>query len=323
MNKYLIRLLVFAILLIVFAGGGYIWWREAVSPANPEDKANRSFVVQSGEGIRSIATRLKNEGIIKDQIGFFILVKLLKLDSNLQAGDFRLNPAQSAREVVEQLTHGTEDIWVTILEGWRNEETALLLAKELSIPESEYLKFAREGYMFPDTYLLPKEASAAGVVKIFEDNFNKRVDARILNGFQTQGLSLAKAVVLASIVEREGNSATDRPLIAGVLLKRLKNDWPLQADATIQYVLGYQAVDKTWWKKALTDADKEIKSPFNTYSDTGLPPTPICNPGLMSLSAVAFPQESDYWYYLHDLEGKVHFARTLEEHNANIEQYLR
>lgn len=323
MNKIFIRLAVLLILLFVFAGIALLWWRDATSPAQPQTPESKIFIVQTGESVRSIATRLKNEGLIKDQVGFFLLVKLLQYDSKLQAGDFRLNPSMDTRTIIDELTHGTLDVWVTTLEGWRVEEIALKLAQDLEIPESEFLKVAREGYMFPDTYLLPKDASAAAVAKILFENFDKKVTPQMRTGFATQNLILDEAVVLASIVEREGVSDGDRPMIAGILLNRLHAGHPLQADATLQYALGYQSGEKSWWKKSLLDEDKKINSPYNTYKNAGLPPNPICNPGLGSLLAVANPAVTDYWYYLHDPQGGIHYATTLEEHNANIEKYLK
>jgi UPF0755 protein len=130
-------------------------------------------------------------------------------------------------------------------------------------------------------------------------------------------------ITLASIIEREGQTNEDRPVIAGILMNRLEAGWPLQADATLQYALGYQSKDKTWWKKTLYDEDKKINSPYNTYANPGLPPGPISNPGLASIQAAIYPKKTDYWYYLHDPAGGVHYAITLEEHNANIAKFLR
>lgn len=323
MNKLIIRVVVFITLLLLCLGIGIFWWFDATSPVNQAETASKIFVVREGESVRTIATRLKNAGIIKDQIGFFLLVKLMRLENILQAGDFRLSPAMSAREVASELTHGTLDVWVTTLEGWRVEEIALKLAQELAIPESEFLKVAREGYMFPDTYLVPRDASAASISAVFAENFENKVTPEIRAGIENQNLTLEEGVVLASIVEREGRTDTDRPVIAGVLLNRLRDGHPLQTDATLQYVLGYQNSDKTWWKKTLFDEDKKVDSPYNTYRNPGLPPLPIANPGLAAIRAVAFPAETDYFYYIHDTEGQVHFAKNLAEHNANIAKYLR
>ncbi len=112
-------------------------------------------------------------------------------------------------------------------------------------------------------------------------------------------------------------------MIAGILLKRLEAGWPLQADATLQFALGYQASGKTWWKKYLTAEDKKVRSPYNTYLNPGLPPGPISNPGLSAIGAVIYPKTTPYWYYLHDPSGGVHYAATLEEHNANIAEFLQ
>jgi UPF0755 protein len=322
MNKLWLRLVIFLGLLIFIIGIGWFWWHDAISPANSSNKNSQNFIIQSGESARSIATRLKNVGLIRDQIGFFLLVKFNKSDNNLQAGDFRLNPSMTATEILNELSHGTLDSWVTTLEGWRIEEVALQLAKQISIPESEFLKNAREGYMFPDTYLIGKDATAGAVIETFLHNFQTRVTPDIINAFKKNNLTQDEGIILASIVEREGRSDTDRPIIAGILLKRLQNDWPLQADATLQYALGYQAGDKSWWKKSLTDFDKKVQSPYNTYLHIGLPPAPICNPGLSSIKAVANPIPSDYWYYIHDNNGVAHYATTIEQHEANVAKYL-
>ncbi len=140
---------------------------------------------------------------------------------------------------------------------------------------------------------------------------------------QATGLSFNDVIILASVVEREGRTDEDRPVIAGILLKRLKADWPLQTDATIQYALGYQPFEKSWWKKFLSADDKKIKSPYNTYIHQGLPPGPIANPGLSSINAVISLKETSYWYYLHDPKGVAHFGVTLEDHEKNIATYLQ
>ncbi len=323
LKKYSLRLGVILLLFLLFGSLLGLWWWEATAAVNPEDNQPKIFVISPGESIRSIANRLDHEKLIKDQVAFFVLVKLSKMENKIQAGDFRLRPNMSAREIMEELTHGTLDVWVTLLEGWRIEEIALKLAQELSIPEQEFLKYAKEGYMFPDTYLIPKDASASAVAQILENTFNEKVDAEIRAGIVNQGLTFEEGIILASIVEREGRTDTDRPMIAGILINRLKDGWPLQADATLQYALGYQADEKTWWKKKLSDEDKKIKSPYNTYLNPGLPPTPISNPGLSAIQAVANPILTDYRYYLHDPSGQVHYAVSLKEHQQNIDQFLQ
>lgn len=300
-----------------------MWWIDAVSPVDPNDKTSQIFVVRRGEGVKSIATRLSEQRLIRSSTGFFILVKLLGIEKQLEAGDFRLNRMMNAESIAKELTHGVLDAWVTTLEGWRLEEVATKIAKELDIPETQFLQYGKEGYMFPDTYLIPRDASPAAVADIFLSTFDMKLTSSMREDAKRKGLTLEEVVVLASIVEREGRTDEDRPVIAGILLKRLLAGWSLQADATLQYALGYQPLEKSWWKKTLTEVDKKIKSPYNSYLNPGLPPGPIANPGLASIRAVIYPVDSDYWYYLHDSRGGIHYARTLEEHSANIVQYLQ
>ncbi len=254
---------------------------------------------------------------------FFLRIKFTGFDNKIQAGDFLLSPSMNTNSIILALTLGKMDIRVTTLEGWRVEEIALKLNQELALPEIEFLKYAKEGYMFPDTYLIPRDATSAAIVKIFEENLYRRVTPSLTENLKLNGLSFRQSIVLASLVEREGKSNSDKPIIAGILLNRLKKNWPLQVDATVQYALGYQAENKSWWKKTLDEEDKSIDSPYNTYKNVGLPPLPICNPGLLSITAVALPQKTDYMYYLHDPKGEAHYAVSFEEHNQNITKFLK
>lgn len=323
-NKpYPVRFFLLLAVAVALVAVGWLWWRDAISPVDAADSTPKIFVVRRGEGVKSVAARLAAEGLTRSPTGFYLLVKVMGIERDLQAGDFRLNPAMDAAALARELTHGTLDVWVTTLEGWRVEEVAAKLTKEIDIPESEFTKVAREGYMFPDTYLVPRDATVGAVAELFRTTFDQKVDEKLKSDAKKTGLSFDEVITVASIVEREGRTEEDRPVIAGILRKRLDADWPLQADATLQYALGYQTGEKTWWKKGLTDEDKKVKSPYNTYTNPGLPPRPIANPGLSSIKAVIYPKETDYWYYLHDPDGGVHYGRTLEEHNANIATYLR
>ncbi len=318
-----VRAAIFIVVLLLLGVGSWVWWNDSIAPVDSNNTTPEIFAISSGESVRSVSARLTKENFIRSSTAFFILVKMMGIDNALQAGDFRLNRSMNARMVAEELTHGIVDVWVTTLEGWRIDEVATKLAKELDIPEGEFLKVAQEGYMFPDTYLIPKNATAGAIVQLFKDNFDTKVTATMRNDAQASGLSLDQVVTLASIVEREGRTEEDRPVIAGILLKRLEADWPLQTDATLQYISGYQPNDKTWWKKIVTNADKELDSPYNTYKHTGLPPGPIANPGISSIRAVIYPKQSENWYYLHDPSGGVHYAVTYEDHLANIAKYLQ
>ncbi len=320
MKKKIIFLLIFLFLLIF----GWFYYKEGLMPVNKKDNSTKIFVIQKGESLNSIIKRLYKEDLIRSRLVFYLLVKKMMIEKKIQAGDFRLSPSMNAQEIAKSLTHGTLDIWVTIIEGLRKEEIANIITKNFNVPEIEFIKYAKEGYLFPDTYLFPKNADAQLIIKIMTDNFNRKFDQSLREKAKKRlNLGEEQVLVLASLVEREAKFDQDRKEVASILLKRLRNEWPLQVDATIQYALGYQTKEKTWWKKKLTQADLEIDSPYNTYKNLGLPPTPICNPGFASIVAVV---EADLntpnWYYLSDKTGRMHYAKTLEEHNKNIERYL-
>lgn len=322
-KQFISRFLVFCIVLFIAGGTGFLWWQKEISSVDASDNVAISFTVEKGDGVKVIAANLAKKDFIRSPTSFFILVKLMGIERQLQAGDFRLKRNMDAATIARELTHGMQDVWVTTLEGWRKEEIATKLARDMDIPEAEFLRYAKEGFMFPDTYRIPRDATAGAIAEMFRKTFNQKVTTEMRGDAKKIGLSFEDALILASIVEREGRNDEDRPVIAGILLKRLKADWPLQADATLQYTLGYQSFEKSWWKKELTEEDKTVQSPYNTYRNPGLPPGAISNPGLASIKAVLYPTETDYWYYLHDAKGAVHFARTIEEHNANITRYLR
>jgi len=322
-NTLIVRLLVFTFVVGIGITGAGLWWQNVTSPYDANDEEPVIFTVSRGDAAKDIANKLAQEKLIRSSLGFYVLVKFLGLGQSMQAGDFRLNRAMSTEMIAKTLTHGMMDTWLTTLEGWRVEEIATKIAKELDIPEKEFLAAAEEGYMFPDTYRVPQDASAAAIVALFKENLTSKITPQMIADAQAQGLNLKEVLTLASIVEREGKTDEDRPVIAGILLNRIKKDWPLQTDATLQYALGYQTKTKTWWKKELTNEDKEIDSPYNTYKYAGLPPGPISNPGMAAIKAVIYPKKSEYMFYLHDPKGGVHYAKTVEEHNANVTRYLQ
>lgn len=318
------KLITAVVVALVVGAGFFLYFTEGTLPVNSKNKAARIFVVRRGERVSDIARNLEKDRLIRNKLVFYLVVKQLGIENNLQAGDFRLSPSLSAYEVAKNLTKGTLDVWVTIIEGLRKEETAHIFSKAMNIPESEFLKSAREGYLFPDTYLIPREATIDTVIKILTDNFNKKYTTEIQTKARAKGLTDEEVIIFASLVEREARFDNDRKLVAAVLYKRFKNGWPLQVDATVQYALGYQPIEKTWWKEHLTKDDLAIDSPYNTYKTTDLPPSAIGSPGLAAIMAVVDADTATpFWYYLSDREGRMHYARTLEEHNANVEKYLR
>ncbi len=304
--KKTITIITIIIIIIVISRN---WWGSQLSPVS-SDTSTKVFVVAKGSGVSEIARKLKQENLIYVKQGNFT--------NKLQAGSYKLSQSLSLKELVGNLQTGSEDIWVTLIEGWRVEEMAAELSTKYQVPSTKFMELAKEGYMFPDTYLFPKEATVEYITDILRKTFDKRYSAELRSKIRTQGLTEDQGVILASIVEREARSDKVRTSVASILLKRFKIDMGLNADATIQYALGKQA-DGGWWKKNLTRDDLKIESPYNTYFYRGLPPKPICNPSLSSLEAVANADvNTPYLYYYHDSKGNSYYGKTLEEHNQNI-----
>lgn len=320
-NDIMKRLQVGLILIVIVVIGIFFWWQNGLAAVNPLDKSEKMFVIPKGAGLRAVSNSLKEQGLIKDPVVFFVEVKKLGVDGNIQAGDFRLSPSMDANKIIKTLTHGTEDIWVTVPEGKRAEEIAEILKSTMPGFQDDWVTILKthEGSLFPDTYLFPKDSTIDTIVSIMTSNFDKKI--ALAKAQQTNTMTQADAIILASILEREGKSGEDMRKIASVLENRLDIGMALQVDATVQYALGYQPLEKSWWKKALTAEDLQINSPYNSYKNPGLPPTPISNPGLETLEAAMNPAKTNYLYYISDKTGALHFAATLQEHNANIRKY--
>ena len=314
------RLTVLIAILFLVIVGGIIWWKMGTMPANSKDTTPQIFVIEQGEGMRSISSELKNKGLIRDPIVFFLLTKKEGLDTKVQAGTFRLNPSMSAYDIAQSLTHGTLDIWITIPEGKRSLEIAEILEQNIPTYEDSWKEelVSNEGYLFPDTYLIPRDGDIAQIVTLMRNNF----DAKFAALENTSNRTPNEIVTIASLVEREAKHEEDRPLVASVIINRLSIGMALNIDATIQYALGYQQNEKSWWKRSLTFDDLKINSPYNTYTNPGLPPTPIANPGIAAIEAVINPAETDYLYYLSDSNVINHYSETLEQHNQNKDRYI-
>lgn len=298
-----------------------VWVNWALDPVD-KSTGEKVFVIKKGETGLSFSQRLQNEHLIRSAFIFRVYLKFSGLDKEIQAGSFKLSGGTSVKELAESLTKGRVDKWVTVIEGLRKEEIAEILSGEFEINKAAFLKKATEGKLFPDTYLVPVDANESKIIEILEKNFETKFDDNLQKKAKQNGLTPSEALVLSSIVERESSAKDERPVIAGILLKRLREGIALGADATVQYALGYSKVEKAWWRKILTEEDLAISSPYNTRKNSGLPPAPICNPGRSSLEAVASPKETPYYFYLHDSDGNIHYAKTFGEHQENIARYL-
>lgn len=309
------------ILLVVIFIGFLAWWRNGISAVNPKDKSQKLFVIPKGTAIRTVGNELKSEGLIRDPVVFFLYIKQNNLDHDIQAGSYRLSPSMDLPKIMDTLGHGTVDMWITVPEGYRAEEIAAILKQNIPSYNESWVESLKneEGYLFPDTYLIPKDADIASVISIFTNNFYTKIGTI---GLSKNTPGLAKIITEASLIEREAKFADDRPYVASVIANRLDIGMALQIDATVQYIYGYNKVTRKWWNEP--DATQlKIPSLYNTYVHPGLPPAPICNPGLSAISAAVNPSKTDYIYYVNDSRGKLHFAETLAEHNRNIDKYLR
>lgn len=272
--------------------------------------SEKDFLITKGSSVSLIGRKLEEDGLIRSAHAFRFYVSLNGLENKIQAGEYSLKQNLSLLQIVEYLKKGPKEVWVTIPEGLRHDEIAERFATALDKNQEfvdEFITLAKkdEGYLFPDTYLFPKEASVSRIILTMKSNFEKRVGSDISY----------RQLVVASMIERETKGDQEKPVVAGIIYKREQNDWPLQIDATIQYAKGS-------WKPILS-SDKNLDSKYNTYKYLGLPPTPISNPGLKSILAAKFPQSSEYWYYIHSSSGQIYYATTLQEHNLNIDRYLR
>lgn len=315
------KILVVLGLLILFSIVTIVWWQNGLQAVSPSNKTSKVFVVNNGEGVREIANNLKANGLIKDPIVFFLLTKSEGIDKKIQAGNFQLSPSMNAQAIAANLTHGILDIWTTVPEGLRATEIAAILkAKIPSYNESWAATLAaNEGYLFPDTYLIPKDADIDMIVNLMKNNFQKKFDS--VRDTKTTVLTDAQTIIIASIIEREAIFPEDRPMVASVLINRFNMGMMLGSDPTVMYALGYQPDTKQWWKKDLTADDLLINSPYNTRKNAGLPPTPISNPGISAIEAALAPSKTNYLYFFSDKKGHLHFATTIEGHNANIKKY--
>lgn len=315
MRKVSFLLAIIAVVVVVV-----LWWTTSLSAVNNLDHNEVMFTVPQGAGVKAIASSLKRQGLIRNSFVFTIMVQQSGLAKKIQAGDYRLSPSLSAKQIATRLTKGVEDVWVTIPEGKRAEEVAAILKDKMPDYESSWDQelLSHEGYLFPETYLLPHNSTLESIVTTLTDTFNQRYKEVTIN---KTNLTQQQIVTLASLIEREASKDEDRPLISSVIHNRLRLGMPLQIDATVQYALGYDNYEQTWWKRDLTFDDLKINSPYNTYLVTGLPPGPICNPGTKSLQAAANPATTDYLYYITDKNGVNHYAKTNAEHEANIRKY--
>lgn len=333
--------------------------QEELSQPASDDPSAVTFAVEPGETAAGVAARLEEQSLVVNGEVFRRFMTYKGLDTSLEAGTYSLRANMTMHEIAEALQHGGSDaLTVTIPEGWRAEQAAWLLEQQGLMRSDDFMAEVRsgqydypwlacrqpgtslEGFLFPDTYQLSKDAKPADVVRLMLANFDTRVapqiDSRLggktifdLNLGTDRPMTACDVMILASIVEREAVVAEERPIIASVYFNRLDPAYineaalRLSADPTIQYAKGFDPATESWWNPMLPGEGQTIESPYNTFIVQGLPPGPICSPGLAAILAVLEPAQTNYLYFhaIGDGSGTHAFAATLEEHLQNQEKY--
>lgn len=305
--------------LILALGVGVIIFLYQFS-APQRKAAEERIVVNLATAEAELIPKLKQQGYIRSEWAFNFVLKIRNWQGKIKPGGYKISKSMNAWELAEILVNHLCQKWAVMPEGLRKEEVAGILQNKLGWPDSEkeaFIEKAREGYLFPDTYLFELDYKSDDAMKKMESNFNEKT-ADLIKEAEERNIRNDTLIVLASLIQRETADEKEMPLIASVIWNRWTKSIPFQIDATVQYALGEPG---NWWKKIKTE-DYKINSPYNTYIHQGRPPAPICNPGLAAIDAVINPEKTDYLYYLHDGAGQIHLAKTYEEHLKNIKKYL-
>jgi peptidoglycan lytic transglycosylase G len=317
-----------AVGVIVAAAG--LWFRDAVYGDRSLPAAAATFIVPRGATLGDVVAGLQTAGIVAHPIALRLLARLRGDEADIQSGQFRFPAHQTSDEILRRLVGGAADaLWVTFPEGYTAREMGARLAERSLATAAAFDRYAArtrlevdgartrslEGFLFPSTYLIPVGAAPDRIARILTDQFFRELPANAAFKARALGLDVPQVITIASLIEREAKADDERALMAGVYYNRLHAGMPLEVDATIEYVFPeHHAV--------ITRRDLEIDSPYNTYRHAGLPPTPIANPGKASIDAAFAPVHSQYLFYVYKGNGHHAFAKTLQEHNANVERYL-
>ncbi len=269
------------------------------------------YKIEKGTGLNALGSDLENKEIIRLPFWFKVFAVLFGGPKGIDAGDYALNKPENAIKLAYRFVRGDHQlvpVKVTIPEGLNNLEIAKIIdqsLKNFDIQKFITMASSTEGYLFPDTYFFLPNVTESDIIKIMKDNFTAKV-----------GTVSEEVVKMASILELEARTEESRKIIAGILWERIHIGMPLQVDASFKYINGKTTA-------TLSLADLKMNSPYNSYTNKGLPPTPISNPGLMSIQAALNPIKTPYLYFLTDKNGNMHYAKTFAEHLQNKEKYLQ
>lgn len=319
--RVIIKGVISMVIILATIFTGLYWYTANLNKPAQDFPVGKPITIERGMNVRDIAEVLEQDGVVKSATLLYYSLVFFYEPTDIKASTYLFNESLTTFAVAERLTKGdfdTDLIRFTHFEGERVTQLASRASTVLKNFDSlNFIEKATdlEGKLFPDTYFIPVDYTDEELLTLMLDTFTEKT-ADLKVEIENHPLSLEDILVLASIIEREANSVESKRLVSSVLQNRLAIDMPLQADASIEYVLNKTLVE-------LTPEDLRIDSPYNTYLNLGLPPTPIGNPGLDAIMAVLEPAESEYYYYITDEEGEFHYSKTYSEHLVNIERYLR
>lgn len=320
-----------AFILLGLICGIIFYAEDSIGPVNPAAPETVQMTIAQGTGVSQIAKKLERAGLIRNAFYFKALTRLHGLESKLKAGYYEFNTGMSAETVLKKIAAGDVATHkLTIPEGLTVREMAPLVEARTGIPAQQFLQAAREyrpdflpeyegeypveGFLFPETYQLPYNATAEDLIATMVNEFKQKVG---IDGATVRGrnLNIRELITIASCIEEEAKRDEDRAQISGVIYNRLDKNMQLQLCSSVLYVLNTK-------KDRLSFADTKLDSPYNTYQHRGLPPGPISNPGWKSIEAALHPADVEYLFYLATPDGTTYYARTYAEHLANIRKYL-
>ena len=323
----------FLLILIAAAAAGVWVYLRVGDPYRGYQGAEQFVEIPAGAGSRTIGDRLVEAGIVRDATSFRVGLYVSGKGRHLQAGEYRFDRAMTPMEVIDKLARG--DVYViniTFPEGLTMAEMGKIFETHELGPASAFVMAARdpsaikaldpaardlEGYLFPETYLLSRRSDAPQLVRLMTERFEHVFTPDLRQAAAARGLTVRQAVTLASIVEKEASRPEERPIVAAVYENRLRIGMALQCDPTVIYALDRAGK----YTGNLRRDDLAFDSPYNTYRYPGLPPGPIASPGRASLEAAVHPAQVDFLYFVSRNDGSHEFARTLEEHNRNVQKW--
>jgi len=333
-NKKLTLIVIISIIIVVLIGAFVAY---EIGPYNRKNKKDIIIDIPSGSSVSNISNILYENKLIKNKVLFRLVVKLSNDAHSIKAGKYLVNQTYSNKDILDLLISGkvyNDGIKVTIPEGLTSNEIIDILVDKKIGNESKYKELVKnptefyekytflkendikslEGFLYPDTYYFSENDDEFKVLSVMLSRFKSEYNDEFIKRQKELKMTLEQVINMASIIEKEAVLDKDRPLIASVFYNRLKIGMPLQSDATIQYIFDER-------KQIVTYNDLKIDSPYNTYINKGMPPTPISNPGIKSIKAALYPEKTDYLYFVATIDGGNNYSTNYEDHLKYVKEY--